>query len=174
MSTTRLWAGFHSHIPKHNVNAPTAHPSHDPMSWFSDKRTIPQAAHVEEIPDVDHSMSNTGSIEGLLGAFAKAGVSGYETVVGVADATPSLPPTSFPTAPSIHTLRSMRSRNTLSTPTTYTEQDCGRFELMEGDEEDDTMSVEGDQFYDEITSERYDGSEPDSMSICSIAGSVGD
>ena len=172
MSTTRLWAAFHSQIPKHNVNAPTAHPSRDPMSWFSDKRTTPQGAHVEEIPNADDPMSDTRSMEDLLGALTKAEVSGYQTIVGVPASTPSLPPTSFPINPSLRSLQSMRSRNTLRPPTAYTQQDCGRFELIK-DEDDDRTTIVGDQFDDEVMSERYEGSEPDIMSICSIPGSVG-
>jgi len=166
------WAGYHHHPTQRNGNNFRPRPlSCDPMTLFSDKRTTPIGAHLEEIPNEDQSKSKAGSVGGLLGAFTKAGVSGYETVVGVADAT-SLPPTSFPVALSHRTL-SMGSRDTLRPSTEYLEDDHDRFELMDGDV-DDANTIEGDRIGDEPMSQHWEASQSVDMSLCSVLGGMED
>jgi hypothetical protein len=174
ITTPEDWAGFHHHPTQRNGNNFQPRPlSCDPMTMFSDKRTTPIGAHLEEIPNEDQSKSKAGSVGDLLGAFTKAGVSGYETVIVVADAT-SLPPTSFPVALSHRSLRSMPSRNTLRSSLEHLEEDCDRFELMDEDENDDVKTIEGDRFDDEPMSEHWKAPQSDNMSLCSVLGSVGD
>jgi hypothetical protein len=173
ITTPEDWAGFHQQPTQRNGNNFRPRPpSCDPMTMFSDKRTTPIGAYLQEIPNEDHSKSKAGSVGALLGAFTKAGVSGYETIVGVADAT-SPPPTSFPIALSHRSLRSVPSRNTLGESDEYLVQDCDRFELMDEDEDDDIMTIEGDRF-DEPMSGHWEATESVNMSMCSIPGSVGD
>ena len=118
----------------------------------------------------------------LLGAFTKAGVSGCKTVVGIPDVTPppSLPPPSFPVALSQHSLQSMqsmRSRDTLRPLSEYPRGACeAGIELMDEDEGegDGNQTIFGAQCDDGAMSELWEASQSVDMSLCSIAGSVGD
>jgi hypothetical protein len=174
------WARFHHRPNELNVKAVYPHPSLDPRSMFLDERTAPPEAYIEELPNQDLSMSKSDSMEKLLGAFTNAEVSGYKTVVGVPDATPSLLRTSYPIALSHHSLRSARSRDTLRPPSGCSQGGCEAriFELMDEDESDDVKTIEGDRFDDEPMSEHCEAlceaSQSDNMSLCSVLGSVGD
>jgi len=161
MPSPNQWAGFHHPTTKRNVNAPTAHPSRDPMLWFTENKcTAREPAYVTLIED--HAMSVAGSISGLLDEFTtKAGVSDFETVIGVAVDTPSTPPASFPERPTRLDSGSRISRQTSHSPTEYLEypgdtgepsSDGDRFMLL------DDVSV-GCEVDDERMSQQIAGSE---------------